>query len=99
MPKLSVIIPCYNCAQTLQETVDSIDTQELDIPFEIIAVDDGSTDQTSDLLKRIVRGRNEMRIITHEQSRRGGAARITGIRAAKGYLIYCLDSYNILSSV
>lgn len=50
MPKISVLIPCYNAAVTLEETLASIAAQTLD-DFEVVAVDDGSTDKTAAILK------------------------------------------------
>jgi hypothetical protein len=47
---LSFIIPCYNCAGTVVEAVESIYHQNLDIPFEVICTDDCSTDSTRDIL-------------------------------------------------
>ncbi|MBC8333780.1 MAG: glycosyltransferase [Anaerolineales bacterium] len=49
IPSVSVILPCYNAAQTLEETLESIEGQTHK-DFEVIAVDDGSTDRTADIL-------------------------------------------------
>jgi glycosyltransferase involved in cell wall biosynthesis len=46
MPKLSVVIPCYNCERTLDEAVASVFQQEPGIPFDVTMIDDGSTDGT-----------------------------------------------------
>lgn len=51
MPKISVLIPCYNAAKTLEDTLRSIASQTLE-DFEVVAVDDGSTDETAEILKR-----------------------------------------------
>ena len=51
MPKISVLIPCYNAAETLEETLESVAAQTL-ADFEVIAVDDGSTDETAAILAR-----------------------------------------------
>lgn len=50
MPAVSVLLPCYNAAATLQEALDSLACQTLS-DFEIIAVDDGSTDATWQILQ------------------------------------------------
>ena len=50
-PLVSVIIPCFNTAKYLPETLDSLFAQTLQ-DFEVIAVDDGSTDNTLDVLNR-----------------------------------------------
>ena len=49
MPKISVLLPCYNAAATLEPTLESIAAQTL-TDFEVIAVDDGSTDETAAIL-------------------------------------------------
>jgi len=51
MPKISVLMPCYNREHTLEETLESIAAQSLE-DFEVVAVDDGSTDQTAAILTR-----------------------------------------------
>jgi glycosyltransferase involved in cell wall biosynthesis len=94
--KLSIIIPCYNCQETLTEAVDSCFTQGLD-DFEIVMVDDGSKDATRILMNTLAQKYPEIRLIFHEKNRGGGAARNTGIAAASGELIYCLDSDNFFA--
>lgn len=94
--KFSVVIPCYNCAATLEEAVDSVYRQGFRGPFEIVAVDDGSKDRTRELLGDLAKEHPEMRVFFHEKNRGGGAARNTGIRESSGDLIFCLDSDNIL---
>ncbi len=49
MPRVSVMLPCYNAAKTLEETLQSLAAQTLK-DFEVIAVDDGSTDDTGRIL-------------------------------------------------
>jgi glycosyltransferase involved in cell wall biosynthesis len=49
MPKISVLLPCFNAAATLEPTLESIAAQTLE-DFEVVAVDDGSTDSTPDIL-------------------------------------------------
>ncbi len=94
---LSVVIPCYNSEATLAEAVESCFTQGLD-SFEIVMVDDGSQDGTRDLMESLARKRAEIRTVYHSQNKGGGAARNTGIAAARGRLIYCLDSDNVLDA-
>lgn len=97
-PSLSVIIPCYNCEKTLREAVDSCFVQELNSDeFEIVMVDDGSSDDTRTLMERLATERPNIRLIFHEINKGGGAARNTGIKAATGKIIYCLDSDNVFA--
>lgn len=84
---LSVVIPSYNRASYLKEAVDSVLRQN-PRPLEVIVVDDGSTDETAEVLKSFGSS-----IIAIRQARMGvSAARNTGIRNARGRWIAFLDS-------
>lgn len=85
-PKISVIIPAYNGAAFLPRTLESVFQQTLK-PFEIIVVDDGSTDNTPEVLTPF-----KDRIIYHRK-KNGGAANAmnTGMELAKGDLIAILE--------
>jgi len=89
VPTVSVIIPSYNRAHLLGRAIQSILNQTYQ-DFEIIVVDDGSKDNTEE----VVRGFNDKRIryIWHEVNKGGSAARNTGIRAARGEYIAFQDS-------
>ena len=96
-PRVTIVIPCYNCERTLGEAFDSCFEQGLRADdFEIVMVDDGSTDRTSFLMKGFASQHPQVRLFFHAKNRGGGAARNTGIREARGSYIYCLDSDNIL---
>lgn len=95
MIKLSIIVPVYNVAPYLRKCVDSLLAQDYD-NYEIILVDDGSTDDSWQIIQEYVsrfRGLEDERIrgIHHEN---GGlsAARNTGIEAARGTYICFVDS-------
>lgn len=74
-PTIGVIIPAFNCAKYLPDCVDSIRKQTLP-PTRVIVVDDGSTDNTAEVL----RGLN-VDVITHPTNRGANAARQTGLDA------------------
>jgi len=76
IPTVSVIIPTYNRAHLVGRAIRSVLNQTFQ-DFEIIVVDDGSTDNTEEVVKSF----NDPRIrdIRHEQNRGGSAARNTGI--------------------
>ena len=90
-------MPCYNCEDTLLEAVESIFFQNLQDPFEVVMVDDGSTDSTRKLIVDLEKKHQEVRYVFHETNQGGGAARNTGIKESKGELIFCLDSDNFFS--
>jgi glycosyltransferase involved in cell wall biosynthesis len=86
-PKVSVIIPTYNRGWILGEAVASVLAQEFD-DFELIVVDDGSTDNTREILEAY---HNDIAVLS--QNNRGvSAARNRGIAAACAPLIAFLDS-------
>lgn len=87
---LSVVIPCYNCEAYLQQTVDSIRKAELK-DYEILLIDDGSTDGTSGLCDRLCTRDPATRCI-HQENAGVSAARNRGIRAAQGDYIWFVDA-------
>lgn len=89
MPKVSVVIPCYNHGRYLDEAIDSVLAQTFD-DFEIVVVDDGSTDAfTIDLLKGYHREKTR---VLRTVNMGLAAARNNGISAAVGEYILPLDA-------
>ena len=89
-PRVSIIIPTYNRAGMLVECLGSVFAQTY-TDYEIIVVDDGSTDHTEELIKPTL-----SRIIYFKHENRGNAAaRNSGLDIAKGELIAFLDSDDI----
>jgi glycosyltransferase involved in cell wall biosynthesis len=88
MPKISVVIPVYNGAKTIQETIQSV-LQQTFTDFEIIAIDDGSQDETVEVVKSI--GDPRVQIFSYPN---GGLAesRNRGIARARGEFIAFLDA-------
>ena len=92
MPKFSVIIPVYNTEQYLKRCLDSVFAQSY-TDFEVICVDDGSTDGSSGVLT----GYDDERLKVITQSNQGqGEARNRALEAAQGEYIYFLDSDDYL---
>lgn len=89
MPKVSTIIPTYNRAQTLSRAINSV-LQQTYPSLELIVVDDGSTDNTSEVVKSFNDPR--IRFVCHGRNRGASAARNTGIKEAKGEYIAFNDS-------
>jgi len=89
IPRISVIIPSYNRANTIGRAIQSALSQSYQ-DFEIIVIDDGSTDHTEEVIRSFQDSR--IRYIRHNRNRGGSAARNTGIHAARGEYIAFLDS-------
>jgi len=90
-PKVSVIIPTYNRAELLPRAIKSVLEQTYQ-DFEIIVVDDGSTDNTEEVIKEFQEQDKRIKYIKHDKNKGGSAARNTGIKAAKGKYVAFLDS-------
>ena len=87
-PFFSVVIPVFNRAELLAQALGSVMAQS-DQDFEIIVVDDGSTDDPA----RVVDARCDSRIVfIRQENRGGGAARNAGIERARGRFVAFLDS-------
>lgn len=90
MPKISVIIPVYNVENFLVKCLDSVMIQSFR-DFEAIIVDDGSTDNSSAIAREYAAKYDNVHLITQE-NKGLGAARNTGIEAAKGEYFLFADS-------
>ena len=90
-PTCSVIIPTYNRAHLVDRAIQSVLNQTYQ-NFEFIVVDDGSTDNTEEVVKKFQEKDKRIRYIKHERNKGASAARNTGIKAAKGEYIAFQDS-------
>ena len=90
-PEVSVIIPTYNRRAMVCEAIDSVLAQTL-TSFELIVVDDGSSDGTADDLARLVAERAETVRIERTANRGPSAARNRGVAMARAPLVAFLDS-------
>ena len=95
MVKISVILPVYNVAPYLDETFTSLLNQTLQ-DIEIIAVNDGSKDNSEDIIKKYAQ--QDARICYFSQENQGqSVARNIALQHAKGEYIYMMDSDDILA--
>ena len=95
MVKVSIIMPIYNVAPYLEEAFDSILNQSLR-DIEIIAVNDGSTDNSEEIIKKYQQ--KDKRIISFSQENQGqSVARNLALQHATGEYIYMMDSDDVLS--
>jgi len=90
-PVVSVITPVWNAAATLSEAVASVQAQT-EPAWEMILIDDGSTDGSRALAERLAAEEPRLRVIGFPVNRGAAAARNAGIRAARGRFIAFLDA-------
>lgn len=88
--KLSVIVPCFNEVNTIEEVIQTIKKSPIQ-DQEIIIVDDGSTDGTRELLQNTL-GSQVDRVIYHPRNRGKGSALKTGFQAATGDIVIVQDA-------
>ncbi|MCD6290041.1 MAG: glycosyltransferase [Anaerolineae bacterium] len=89
-PKVSIVIPVYNKAPYVREAVESALQQRVSFPYEVIVVDDGSTDGSAEVLEQLADERPEL-VVIHQENAGVAAARNRGIQLAMGRYICCLD--------
>lgn len=89
-PHLSVVMPAFNEAQTLEDIVQAV----LGVPIdkELIIVDDGSSDETPDILRRLAAEHPEIQPIFQPENRGKGAALKAGFERARGRFVIIQDA-------
>ena len=95
MPEVSVIIPCHNAAPFLRECLQSVSAQTFP-DWEIIAVDDCSTDGSPEILEEFAVGEPRARLIRHAENRGVSASRNDGLDRAAGRFVMFLDADDFL---
>ena len=88
--KISVVVPVYNTVRYLKKCIDSIVKQSF-IDFQIILVDDGSTDGSERICDEYAKADSRIKVI-HQTNSGVVRARKTGLKAADGDYIYYVDS-------
>ena len=92
MLKLSVVIPLFNAERYIEKCVSSLELQDVDRKlYEIIVVDDGSTDSSSDLVARL-QGEYDNIVILHQNNSGPGGARNRGLCEANGEFVLFVDA-------
>lgn len=93
IPEISVIIPCYNCEKFLARCLDSVYDQSF-LNFEVICINDGSTDNTLKILKKF-KIQKKLKLINIDNGGQG-RARNKGLDVAQGKFIVFVDSDDYL---
>ncbi|HUT53058.1 MAG TPA: glycosyltransferase family 2 protein [bacterium] len=89
-PDLSIIVPVYNEREAVGGVLDSIRDAGISASYEIVAVDDGSTDGSAEILEKLAAA-GRIRVARHGRNVGYGAALKTGISAARGELVMIID--------
>lgn len=89
--QVSVVIPMMNEAENVAPLIDRIVSACGDVDFEIVAVDDGSSDGTGEELLRFARGEPRLRVLSHPRPAGQSAAVHSGVKAARGAVVVTLD--------
>lgn len=92
---VSVIIPVYNTAQYLEEAIGSVLSQTLSA-IEVIAVNDGSVDNSLEVLHRLAGSDDRLKVISYDKNAGVSVCRNTGLEAASGEYVYFFDSDDII---
>ncbi len=95
---VSVVVPVYNTRPYLPECLDSLAAQDLPATsFEVVAVDDGSTDGSGEVLESYAEVHPNIRVIHQENSGWPGKPRNVGLAASRGRYVFFADSDDVLA--
>jgi glycosyltransferase involved in cell wall biosynthesis len=97
MPKLSVIIPCFNAEQTIVIQLQALADQEWWHPWELIVVDNGSTDTTPDIVKACRPSLPSLRLIQAKEREGPAYARNVGAAAARSDALAFIDADDVVA--
>lgn len=92
-PSVSVFFPCFNDAKTIGKLINtSIKVlKKVSSSYEVIVINDGSTDNSKEVVEEIVKKNKKVRLINHSKNKGYGGALRTGFKAAKKNLIFYTD--------
>jgi len=90
--KISIIIPCYNEEHTIKQVIRMVQNVLEKSEYEIILVDDASTDNSKKIINKISQNEDKVRVIRHEVNFGKGAALRTGINVSTGDVIIIQDA-------
>ena len=94
-PMVSILVPCYNEAQNLRETVGALAAQNYPL-FEVIAINDGSKDATGAMLDQLLEEMPNLRVVQFAKNQGKAMALRMGALAARGEFLVCIDGDALL---
>ncbi len=96
LTSLSIVFPCYNeeanVATMIEQSVKTAESYGMD--YEVVVVDDGSRDRTSEIVKKMAAQNPKVRLVQHEKNQGYGAAVRTALKGAKKDLVFFTDGDN-----
>lgn len=93
---VSIIVPAFNCAPYIERSLESLLAQSYS-NIEIVVVDDGSSDETLQIARRVAAGDRRIKVLSQHASGRAAAARNAGIRVSSGEFVAFLDADDLYS--
>lgn len=97
MIKLSFIVPFYNVEQYIEECIRSLYDQDIPLEeYEVICVNDCSPDNSIDIVKKLQKEYYNLKLVEHEENKRLGGARNTGVLHSRGQYIWFVDSDDMI---
>lgn len=93
--EISIIIPNYNGSKYIEKCLNSIENQKYD-KYEVIIIDDGSTDESVKIIEQYIKNSNMKIIFMQQFNQNAAVARNRGIEIAKGKYLYFIDSDDML---
>ncbi|MDP8909351.1 MAG: glycosyltransferase family 2 protein, partial [Chloroflexota bacterium] len=93
MLSISAVLPAYNEEEVIADSVAAMvaTLESLGAEYEVIVVDDGSRDRTTEIVERLGRANPRVRLVSHGQNRGYGAALWTGFTSATKELVFLTD--------
>lgn len=93
MTQISLIVPFYGVEKYITTCLESLFSQDMpESEYEVICVNDCSPDHSEDIVLKFQEKHNNLRLIRHDTNKKLGAARNTGLAAAKGKYVWFIDS-------
>lgn len=94
MPRVSVVMPAYNCGRYIRQAIDSV-LGQTEPDLELIVVDDGSTDDTPALVQAAAAADPRIRVVRQRNSGKPAIPRNRGIRETRGEVVCFLDADDV----
>ena len=89
--KVSIIMPCFNVGKTIIRALDSIIMQQVKFEYEILVIDDASTDNTVDLVQKYAKLYPQIKLLCNKENKGNAFSYYTGLVASKGDYFCVLD--------